>query len=75
METITLKFVNMLINNNTIKKEDAEIYIYGFKEMIFITLIFNKINLSAYICISLLCNGVMLMLGKINNLIIYKHSK
>ena len=30
------------------------------------TLIFNKINLSACICISLLCNGIMLILGKIN---------
>ena len=32
-----------------------------------ITLIFNKINLSSCICISLLCNGIMLILGKINN--------
>ena len=39
------------------------------------TLIFNKINLSACICISLLCNGIMLMLGKINNSIRYKYSK
>ncbi len=28
-----------------------------------ITLMFNKINLSACICISLLCNGIMLILG------------
>ena len=195
MESLTIKFVNMLINNNIIKKEDAEIYSYGFKELIFIiiniittiviglifnkvfevilfmiiylpirvyaggyhartklrcyifsvlmlisvcyilklnllnnylliviltiissgiilylapvedknkpldkieikvytkrtirnlvivlivlciTLIFNKINLSACICISLLCNGIMLILGKINNLIRYKCSK
>ncbi len=195
MEAITLKFVNMLINNSIIKKEDAEIYIYGFKEMIFIilnvlttlfigllfnkifevilfmityipirvyaggyhartklrcyifsaimligvcyilkfnllqnsiliiiptilssftilalapvedenkpldeieievytkrtirnliivlivlciTLIFNKINLSACICISLLCNGIMLILGKINNCVRYKYLK
>ena len=39
------------------------------------TLIFNKINLSACICISLLCNGIMLILGKINNSIRYKYSK
>lgn len=38
METLTSKFVNRLINNNIIKKEDAEIYSYGFKEMIFIIL-------------------------------------
>ena len=40
-----------------------------------ITLIFNKINLSACICISLLCNGIMLILGKINNSIRYKYFK
>ena len=40
-----------------------------------ITLIFNKINLSACICISLLCNTIMLILGKINNSIRYKYSK
>ena len=40
-----------------------------------ITLIFNKINLSACICISLLCNGVILILGKINNSVRYKYSK
>lgn len=38
MEALTSKFVNRLINNNIIKKEDAEIYSYGFKEMIFIIL-------------------------------------
>ncbi len=38
MEMLAIKFVNILINNNIIKKEDAEIYSYGFKEMIFITL-------------------------------------
>ena len=53
MESLTTKFVDMLINNNIIKKEDIEIYSYGFKEMIFIILniittlfigiIFNKI--------------------------------
>ena len=189
METLAIKFVNRLISSSIIKKEDAEIYIYGFKEIVFvalnlittifiglifnkifevilfmityipirvyaggyhartklrcyifsvlmlisvcyilklyllksylsigilaiissgiilylapvedknkildeieievytkrtirnliivlivlcITLIFNKINLSACICISLLCNGIMLILGKINNLI------
>lgn len=195
MEMLAIKFVNILINNNIIKKEDAEIYSYGFKEMIFITLnvlttifiglifnkmfevilfmvtyipirvyaggyhartklrcyifsvlmlisvcyilklyllksylsigilaiissgiilylapiedknktldeieikvykkrtirnlviilivlcttlIFNKINLSACICISLLCNGIMLILGKINNSIRCKYFK
>ncbi len=40
-----------------------------------ITLIFNKINLSACICISLLCNGIMLILVKINNSIRYKYSR
>ena len=195
MESLTTKFVNKLINSNIIKKEDSEIYSYGFKEMLFITLniittlfiglifnkifeiilfmityssirvyaggyhartklrcyifsvlmlisvcyilklnllnsylliviltiissciilylapvedknkpldkieikvytkrtirnliillialcitlIFNKINLSACICISLLCNGIMLILGKINNSIRYKYSK
>lgn len=195
MENLTTKFVNILINNNIIKKEDAEIYSYGFKEMIFIiinvittlfiglifnkvfevilfmityipirvyaggyhartklrcyifsvlmlisvcyilklyllksyllivilsiisssmilylapvedknkpldeieikvytkrtirnliillialciTLIFNKINLSSCICISLLCNGIMLIIGKINNSIRYKYSR
>ena len=53
MESLTTKFVNKLINSNIIKKEDSEIYSYGFKEMLFITLniittlfiglIFNKI--------------------------------
>ncbi|WP_317368864.1 accessory gene regulator B family protein [uncultured Tyzzerella sp.] len=43
--------------------------------LLLLTLILNKINLSAYICISLLCNGIMLMLGKINNSIRYKYSK
>ena len=38
MEMLAIKFVNILINNNIIKKEDSEIYSYGFKEMIFITL-------------------------------------
>ncbi len=195
MEALTSKFVNRLINNNIIKKEDAEIYSYGFKEMIFIilnlittlfigalfnkvfgiilfmimyiairvyaggyhartklkcymfsilmltsvcyilklnllqsnfllvilsiissililflapvedenkpldeieikiytkrtirnliivfsvlgiTLIFNKTNLSACICISLLCNGLVLLVGKINNSIRYKNFK
>ena len=59
MEMLAIKFVNILINNNIIKKEDAEIYSYGFKEMIFITLnvlttifiglIFNKMFL--YVCV------------------------
>ena len=40
-----------------------------------ITLIFNKINLLGCICISLLCNTIMLTLGKINNSIRYKYSK
>ena len=40
-----------------------------------ITLMFNKINISVCICISLLCNGTMLILGKINNSIRYKYSK
>ncbi|WP_317368913.1 accessory gene regulator B family protein [uncultured Tyzzerella sp.] len=40
-----------------------------------ITLIFNKINLSSCIFISLLCNGIMLMLGKISNSVRYKYSK
>ena len=40
-----------------------------------ITLIYNKINVSVCICISLLCNGIMLILGKINNSIRYKYSK
>ena len=195
METLAIKFVNRLISSSIIKKEDAEIYIYGFKEIVFvalnlittifiglifnkifevilfmityipirvyaggyhartklrcyifsvlmlisvcyilklyllksyllivtlaiisssiilylapvedknkpldeieievytkrtirnlivvlivlcITLIFNKINLSACICISLLCNGVILILGKINNSVRYKYSK
>ena len=38
-----------------------------------ITLIFNKINFS--VCISLLCNRIILIFGKINNLIRYKYSK
>ena len=42
---------------------------------IFVVLIFNKINLSSCICMSLLCNGIMLILGKINNLILYRYSK
>lgn len=195
MESLITKFVDILINNNIIKKEDAEIYSYGFKEMIFllintittifiglifnkvfevilfmityipirvyaggyhartklgcyifsvlmlisicytlklgllksylliiilsiissgvilflapapdknklldeieikvykkrairnliivlsilcITLIFNKMNVSFCICISLLCNGMMLILGKINNSVRYKYSK
>ena len=195
MESLTTKFVNKLINSNIIKKEDSEIYSYGFKEMLFITiniittifiglifnkvfeiilfmitysairvyaggyhartkpkcyifsvlmlisvcyilklnllnsylliviltiissgiilylapvedenkpldeieikvytkrtvrnliivlvvlgitLMFNKINISVCICISLLCNGTMLILGKINNSIRYKYSK
>ncbi|MDE6357492.1 MAG: accessory gene regulator B family protein, partial [Eubacteriales bacterium] len=40
-----------------------------------LALMINKINISACICISLLCNGIMLILGKINNSIRYKYSK
>ncbi|MFR4987518.1 MAG: accessory gene regulator ArgB-like protein [Lachnospirales bacterium] len=53
METLTSKFINRLINNNIIKKEEAEIYSYGFKEMIFIIL-----NLITTLFIGVLFNKV-----------------
>ena len=54
MESLTTKFVNKLINSNIIKKEDSEIYSYGFKEMLFIT-----INIITTIFIGLIFNKVL----------------
>ena len=51
MEVLTQKLISSLIDNNIIKKEDAEIYSYGLKQMIFIAL-----NLITTIFIGLIFN-------------------
>ena len=53
MERLAIKFVNRLISSSIIEKEDAEIYIYGFKEMVFVAL-----NLITTIFIGLIFNKI-----------------
>ena len=53
MERLAIKFVNRLISSSIIKKEDAEIYIYGFKEIVFVAL-----NLITTIFIGLIFNKI-----------------
>lgn len=54
MDFLTKQFVNKLVSSNLIKKEDIEIYSYGFKEMLFIIL-----NLITTLVIGILFNKIL----------------